>query len=136
MKKLLLLLLIAPLIGNSQMLVLPVSDVIVKQGYEFTPNTIVPQGKIWQWTGISTFSEQEPTMFGLYGAIKWQNHYGGFVYKYHFFKENQVMAIDWNSSGFDCQDCFFTFIDYYIKYTTPAQKHKSLQTFSVSFFSP
>ena len=79
MKKLLLLLLIAPLIGNSQMLVLPVSDVIVKQGYEFTPNTIVPQGKIWQWTGISTFSEQEPTMFGFYGAIRWQNHYGGVV---------------------------------------------------------
>ncbi len=54
MKKLILLLLVAPMIGNSQMLNLPVSDVIVKQGYEFTPNTLVPQGKIWQWTGIST----------------------------------------------------------------------------------
>ena len=112
MKKLLLLLLIAPIIVNSQMLVLPVSDVIVKQGYEFTPNTIVPQGKIWQWTGISTFHEQDPSTGVHYGSIKWQNHYGGFVNKYHFFKENQVMAIDWNFSGFDCQDCYFTFIEY------------------------
>ena len=94
------------------MLVLPVSDVIVKQGYEFTPNTLVPQGKIWQWTGISTFYEQDPSTGVHYGSIKWQNHYGGFVNKYHFFKENQVMAIDWNFSGFDCQDCYFTFIEY------------------------
>ena len=112
MKKLLLLLLIAPIIGNSQLLTLPVSDVIVKQGYEFTPNTIVPQGKIWQWTGISTFTEQQPSQLGLFGSVFWVYHYGGFVDKYHFFKENQVMAIDWNSSGLDCADCFFTFIEY------------------------
>ena len=52
------------------MLVLPVSDVIVKQGYEFTPNTLVPQGKIWQWTGISTFYEQDPSTGVHYGSIK------------------------------------------------------------------
>ena len=43
MKKLLLLLLIAPMIGNSQMLNLPVSDAIILWGGdEFT----VPEGKI------------------------------------------------------------------------------------------
>ncbi len=131
MKKLLLLLLIAPMIGNSQLLTLPVSDVIVKQGYEFTPNTIVPQGKIWQWTGISTFNEQEPSQLGLYGSIFWEYHYGGFVDKYHFFKENQVMAINWNISGFDCQDCFFTFIEYDLNaqnlaYNVPKQTTPSL----------
>ena len=45
MKKLLLLLLIAPMIGNSQLLNLPVSRAIM---ISETGEYIVPQGKIWQ----------------------------------------------------------------------------------------
>ena len=46
MNKLLLLLLIAPMIVNSQMLNLPVSNIIVEQSYELT-GIEVPQGKVW-----------------------------------------------------------------------------------------
>ena len=56
MKKLFLLLLIAPLIGNSQMLNLPVSKAIVVQGFQHTtPETsaIVPDGKLWQFVGAT-----------------------------------------------------------------------------------
>jgi hypothetical protein len=123
MKKLLLLLLIAPIIGNSQMLNVPVSGVIVLQGFELN-NTTVPQGKIWQWTGIGTFFEQEPSNEGLYyGSVHWDYHYGGFVSKYHFFKENQNMSVSF-PGNWDCQDCYFTFIEYDINaqplaYNTP-----------------
>jgi hypothetical protein len=56
MKKILVLLLIAPLIGNSQMLNLPVSKAIVVQGFQHTtPETsaIVPDGKLWQFVGAT-----------------------------------------------------------------------------------
>ena len=56
MKKLLLLLLITPVIGNSQMLNLPVSKAIVVQGFQHTtPETsaIVPDGKLWQFVGAT-----------------------------------------------------------------------------------
>jgi hypothetical protein len=56
MKKLLLLLLIAPIIGNSQMLNLPISKAIAVQGFQHTtPETsaIVPVGKLWQFVGAT-----------------------------------------------------------------------------------
>ena len=56
MKKLLLLLLIAPMIGNSQLLNLPVSEVIVIN--QFNPNYTVPQGKVAQLVSSSAFNEQ------------------------------------------------------------------------------
>ena len=112
MKKLLLLLLIAPMIGNSQMLNLPVSNIIVKQGFTLVEHTI-PAGKAWQWIGISTSSKEDVSD---YSSINWQNHFGGYVEKYHIFKEGQNLGIGWQqtnlSSGRDCQDCYFTFIEY------------------------
>ena len=56
MKKILLLLLIAPMIGNSQMLNLPVSKAIVVQGFQHSsPETsaVVPDGKLWQFVGAT-----------------------------------------------------------------------------------
>jgi hypothetical protein len=58
MKKLLLLLLIAPIIGNSQLLNLPVSEVIVIN--KFNPNYIVPQGKVAQLVSSSVFNSGSP----------------------------------------------------------------------------
>ena len=54
MKKLLLLLLIAPMIGNSQLLDLPVSEVIVTN--QFNHYYQVPQGKVAQLVS-SSFNE-------------------------------------------------------------------------------
>ena len=112
MKKLLFLLLIAPMIGNSQMLNLPVSNIIVKQGFTLVEHTI-PAGKAWPWIGISTSSKEDVSD---YSSINWQNHFGGYVEKYHIFKEGQNLGIGWQqsnlSSGRDCQDCYFTFIEY------------------------
>ena len=53
MKKLLLLLLIAPMFGFGQALNLPVSNVIVVTGYGTTYN--VPQGKVWQLMSSSNY---------------------------------------------------------------------------------
>jgi len=112
MKKILFILLIAPTIGNSQMLNLPVSNIIVKQGHTLWGHTI-PAGKAWQWIGISTYSKEDVS---AYSSIKWQNHYGGYVEKYHIFKEGQDLSIEWQrnflNSSSDCQDCYFTFIEY------------------------
>jgi hypothetical protein len=58
MKKLLLLLLIAPIIGNSQLLNLPVSEVIVIN--KFNPNYTVPQGKVAQLVSSSAFNLGSP----------------------------------------------------------------------------
>jgi hypothetical protein len=54
MKKLLLLLLIAPMFGFGQALNLPVSNVIVVTGYG--PTYTVPQGKVWQLMSSSHYS--------------------------------------------------------------------------------
>ena len=109
MRKLLLLLLIVPIIGNSQMLNLPVSDIIVSQGYNLAQYT-VPEGKAWQWVGLSTFSEQTEPNYNVYGRIIWEALYG-YTNQYHIFKEGQSLQIGYNQN-FDCQDCFFTFIEY------------------------
>jgi len=106
MKKLLLLLLIAPMIVNSQMLNLPVSDIIVVQGFNIGT---VPAAKAWQWVGMSTVVSSN---VNDYSKILWQNHFGGFVDKYHIFREGQDLTIFWQGSSLDCQDCFFTFIEY------------------------
>ena len=58
MKKLLLLLLIAPMIGNSQMLNLPVNKVHNFLGadlatYRSSNGKTVPQGKVWQYVSVS-----------------------------------------------------------------------------------
>jgi len=58
MKKLLLLLLITPIIGNSQLLNLPVSEVIVIN--EFNPYYTVPQGKVAQLVSSSFFNSGSP----------------------------------------------------------------------------
>jgi len=58
MKKLLFLLLIAPMIGNSQMLNLPVSEVVVIN--QFNSSYTVPQGKIAQLVSSSAFSSGSP----------------------------------------------------------------------------
>ena len=58
MKKLLLLLLIAPMIGNSQLLNLPVSEVIVIN--QFNPHYTVPQGKVAQLASSSAFNSGSP----------------------------------------------------------------------------
>lgn len=58
MKKLLFLLLIAPMIGNSQMLNLPVSEVVVIN--KFNSSYTVPQGKIAQLVSSSAFNSGSP----------------------------------------------------------------------------
>tara|TARA_B110000459_G_scaffold1318_1_gene1407 strand:- start:557 stop:1144 length:588 start_codon:yes stop_codon:yes gene_type:complete len=109
MKKLLLVLLIAPMIGKSQMLNLPVSDIIGSQGFELYQTT-VPVGKAWQWVGLSTFSEQTEPNYNVYGRIRWLT-LSGYTNQYHIFKEGQSLEIGYNQD-FDCVDCFFTFIEY------------------------
>jgi len=110
MKKLLLLLLVAPIIGNSQLLNLPVSNIIVEQGYNLSQYT-VPEGKAWQWVGLSTFFEQTEPNYNVYGRIGWATHYGQYTNQYHIFKEGQSLQNS-GSPNFDCSDCFFTFIEY------------------------
>ena len=58
MKKLLLLLLIAPMIGNSQLLNLPVSEVIVINNHNSSYS--VPQGKVAQLVSSTYFSSVNP----------------------------------------------------------------------------
>ena len=57
MKKLLLLLLIAPMIGNSQLLNLPVSEVIVINNHNSSYS--VPQGKVAQLLSSSKFQSDD-----------------------------------------------------------------------------
>ena len=109
MKKLLLLLLIAPMIVNSQLLNLPVSDIIVEQGYNLSQAS-VPQGKVWQWVGLSTFDYEGQPNYNAYGKISWAAHYGLYTNQYQIFKEGQ--SLQNSSASFDCSDCFFTFIEY------------------------
>lgn len=65
MKKLLLLVLIAPLIGNSQMLNLPVSNVIIIKDYGDIHT--VPENKIWQLTGSTAKNNSSTSPFVNYG---------------------------------------------------------------------
>ena len=117
MKKLLLLLLIAPMIGNAQTLDLPIVDILQTQGSNLSGMT-VPYGQAWQWVGMSTHNKVN---VNEYSAINWQNHYGGYVEKYHLFTGGQNLTVDWGTSsdfstGGDCQDCYFTFIKYDLNY--------------------
>ena len=102
MKKLLLLLLIAPFIGNSQMLNLPVSNIIVEQSYELT-GIEVPQGKVWQWVGVASNSSNTD----YYSDVHWTNH--GKVQKYHLFREGQIMS---NDGAGSYVNSYFTFVEY------------------------
>ena len=65
MKKLLLLLLIAPIIGNSQLLNLPVSNVIIIKDYGVIHT--VPENKIWQLTGSTAKNNSSTSPFVNYG---------------------------------------------------------------------
>ena len=126
MKKLLLLLLIAPIVGKSQALDLPITGIFKTQGYNLGQVT-VPYGQAWQWVGMSTFSKEN---VNEYSAIYWQNHFGGYVEKYHLFTGGQNLAVDWGtlsdfSKGGDCQDCYFTFIQYDL---TPTENEKLEET--------
>jgi hypothetical protein len=126
MKKLLLLLLIAPIVGKSQALDLPITGIFKTQGYNLGQVT-VPYGQAWQWVGMSTFSKEN---VNEYSAIYWQNHFGGYVEKYHLFTGGQNLAVDWGtlsdfSTGGDCQDCYFTFIQYDL---TPTENEKLEET--------
>ena len=126
MKKLLLLLLIAPIVGKSQALDLPITGIFKTQGYNLGQVT-VPYGQAWQWVGMSTFSKEN---VNEYSAIYWQNHFGGYVEKYHLFTGGQNLAVDWGtlsdfSTGGDCKDCYFTFIQYDL---TPTENEKLEET--------
>ena len=126
MKKLFLLLLIAPFIGKSQTLDLPIAGIFKTQGYNLFQMT-VPSGQVWQWVGMSTHNKAN---VNEYSAIYWQNHFGGYVEKYHLFTSGQNLTIDWGTSsdfstGGDCQDCYFTFIQYDL---TPTENEKLEET--------
>ena len=126
MKKLLLLLLIAPFIGKSQTLDLPIAGIFKTQGFNLGQMT-VPSGQVWQWVGMSTFNKAN---VDEYSAIYWQNHFGGYVDKYHLFTGGQNLTVDWGissdfSTGGDCQDCYFTFIQYDL---TPTENEKLEET--------
>ena len=126
MKKLLLLLLIAPIVGKSQTLDLPITGVFKTQGANLGQMT-VPFGQVWQWVGMSTFNKAN---VDEYSAIYWQNHFGGYVDKYHLFTGGQNLTVDWGissdfSTGGDCQDCYFTFIQYDL---TPTENEKLEET--------
>ena len=58
MKKLLLLLLIVPMIGNSQLLNLPLSEVVVINNHNSSYS--VPQGKVAQLVSSTYFSLEDP----------------------------------------------------------------------------
>jgi hypothetical protein len=126
MKKLLLLLLIAPIVGKSQTLDLPITGVFKTQGANLG-QMIVPSGQVWQWVGMSTYNREN---VDEYSAIYWQYHFGGYVEKYHLFTGGQNLTIDWGilsefSTGGDCQDCYFTFIQYDL---TPTENEKLEET--------
>ena len=126
MKKLLLLLLIAPIVGKSQTLDLPITGVFKTQGANLGQMT-VPSGQVWQWVGMSTYNREN---VDEYSAIYWQYHFGGYVEKYHLFTGGQNLTIDWGilsefSTGGDCQDCYFTFIQYDL---TPTENEKLEET--------
>jgi hypothetical protein len=126
MKKLLLLLLIAPIVAKAQTLDLPIKGVFKTQGANLGQST-VPYGQAWQWVGMSTFSKEN---VNEYSAIYWQNHFGGYVEKYHLFTGGQNLAVNWGtlsdfSAGGDCQDCYFTFIQYDL---TPTENEKLEET--------
>jgi len=89
MKKLLLLLLIAPIVGKSQALDLPITGIFKTQGYNLGQVT-VPYGQAWQWVGMSTFSKEN---VNEYSAIYWQNHFGGYVEKYHLFTGGKILLL-------------------------------------------
>ena len=126
MKKLLLLLLIAPIVGKSQTLDLPITGVFKTYGANLGQMT-VPSGQVWQWVGMSTHNKAN---VNEYSAIYWQNHFGGYVEKYHLFTGGQNLTVDWGTSsdfstGGDCQDCYFTFIQYDL---TPTENEKLEET--------
>ena len=126
MKKLLLLLLIAPIVGKSQTLDLPITGVFKTYGANLGQMT-VPSGQVWQWVGMSTYNREN---VDEYSAIYWQYHFGGYVEKYHLFTGGQNLTIDWGilsefSTGGDCQDCYFTFIQYDL---TPTENEKLEET--------
>jgi hypothetical protein len=126
MKKLLLLLLIVPFIGKSQTLDLPIAGIFQMQGHNLGQMT-VPSGQVWQWVGMSTYNKAN---VNEYSAINWQNHFGGYVEKYHLFTGGQNLTVDWGTSsdfstGGDCQDCYFTFIQYDL---TPTENEKNEET--------
>ena len=118
-------LLITPIIAHSQLLHLPVSDIIVEQGYGLEQ---VPPGKAWQWVGMSTFQSSDVNNYSL---IYWQSHFGGYVEKYHIFREGQDLTVNWGENNFDCQDCYFTFIEFDLDaqglaYNTPQDSKPTL----------
>ena len=125
MKKLLLLILIAPFIGKSQTLDLPIAGIFKTPGAGLGQMT-VPSGQVFQWVGMSTFNKAN---VDEYSAIYWQNHFGGYVEKYHLFTSGQNLTVNWDlsdfSTGGDCQDCYFTFIQYDL---TPTENEKLEET--------
>ena len=126
MKKVLLLLLIAPIVAKAQTLDLPIAGIFKTQGSNLSGLT-VPYGQAWQWVGMSTHNRAN---VDEYSAIYWQNHFGGYVEKYHLFTGGQNLTVDWGdlsnfSTGSDCQDCYFTFIQYDL---TPTENEKLEET--------
>ena len=126
MKKILLLLLIVPFVCKSQTLDLPIIGIFKTQGFNLGQFTVT-SGQAWQWVGMSTHNKAN---VNEYSAIHWQNHFGGYVEKYHLFTGGQNLAVDWGtlsdfSTGDDCQDCYFTFIKYDL---TPTENEKFEET--------
>ncbi len=123
MKKLLFLLLIAPMTGNSQMLDLPVSG--VKVIAEFGVNYTVPYGKIWQLTGstvkqpsstspFENFSTESPRIddcLEVYGnnQVKFNKNtiYGNSTFP---------SGTNFNLNDGWCANATYTFIEYNLTY--------------------
>ena len=121
MKKILLLLLIAPMIGNSQLLDLPVSEVgfiINEESYT------VPQGKIMQIVSSSIFDSNERGYFRGYVEYDGERRYTT-QYSHPIFPSGAIIS---NGSGFGLH---YTFVLYDLEaqnlaYNAPKQTTPTL----------
>ena len=117
MKKLLLLLLIAPVLGYGQALNLPVSNVIVVKEYGQT--FTVPNGKVWQLmsstlyqnqfiTGTSSFPKIDECLFYRLDNENNYNTNTPYIFGYSVFPS----GTDFTLNDSTCVDAVYTFVEY------------------------
>jgi hypothetical protein len=138
MKKVLLLLLIAPMIGNSQMLDLPVSG--VKVIAEYGVNHTVPYGKIWQLTGSTVKQSSSTSPFENFSSESPRidnclEVYGNNQVK---FNKNTIYGNSTFPSGTNfylndgwCSDATYTFIEYNLTFPENEKNEETTVTLNL-----
>ena len=126
MKKLLLLLLIAPMIGNSQMLDLPITDIKLFSANKIFQMTPIPEGKVWQikkmygnWY-FSIFQTNDPSYiypdFTIYSQdynLSMEEYSNGNHEEYlNAASDLLITGGNWIQSPFNGSDEWFSYIEY------------------------